>query len=93
MADLFASGRIADIVIGFMLVEMAVLLGLRGRMRRRLPVGEFAASIAAGLALVLALRSALAGSSWHLIALWLAAALAAHLGHLSLRLNAVRRAA
>jgi hypothetical protein len=42
-------------------------------------------SLAAGAALLLALRSALAGQAWEGVALWLIVALAAHVLDLKLR--------
>lgn len=78
MARLFATGRVADLIISFMLVEMVILTIVYRRTGRGVPPSELAPSLAAGMALVFALRAALAGSSWPLVAMWLILALVAH---------------
>jgi len=89
MAELFASGRIVDCILGFMLLEWVVLAVLHHRSNRGLNPVELTASLSAGLAL-LALRAALAGSGWPGIAAWLSASLAAHLWDLRIRWTAAR---
>lgn len=90
MADLFAGGRIVDGILAFMLIECAALTLLRRRSRRGLGSVELIVTLSAGAALLLALRSALAGSGWQSVAVWLGAALAAHLLDLRLRWTAAR---
>jgi hypothetical protein len=85
VADLFASGRIVDLIVVLMLLEFAVLIAVRARTRRGIQPIELAASLAAGMALLLALRSALVGFSWQHTAAWLVLALMAHLLYLKLR--------
>src|SRR6476659_9834869 len=77
LSDLFASGRIALLVLGVMLVEGVVLLALARRSGavRLFPI---AANLASGACLVLALRAALVDAPWTLTALWLGLSFAAH---------------
>jgi hypothetical protein len=88
MAELFASGRIVDGIIVMMLVELVVLVIVRKRTRRGLPTPTLLVNLAAGAALLLSLRAALADYRWQIIALWLAIALIAHVLELRLRWTA-----
>ncbi len=90
MAEMFASGRIVDCILAFMLIEWMLLALLRRRSNRGLNIVELTISLSAGLALLLALRASLAGSGWPTVALWLSAALVAHLCDLRLRWTAAR---
>lgn len=90
MARLFASGRVADLIVAFMLLELGVLTLVHRRARRGAPPAELAASLGAGAALVLALRAALTAEPWPHVALWLAAALAAHAIYVRMRWGATR---
>jgi len=83
LAELFASGHVVDLIIAFMVVEAVVLLVWRRRLGHRIAPGPLVASLLAGFFLLLALRSALAGNSWPFTAVWLLAALVAHLGDLA----------
>ena len=88
MQSLVASGRIVDLVLLFMLVELAVLLLYRRRTGRGLAPVALVLMLAAGVFLLLALRAALVSDGWQVILVWLAAALIAHLADLRLRLRA-----
>jgi hypothetical protein len=79
LTEFFASGRAIDCILGLMFFEMIALLLLRRILRHGLQPIEVAVSLAAGAALLLALRAALLGSPWQWISLWLIAALIAHL--------------
>ncbi len=85
MSDLFASGRVVDLVLVLVAVEAALLAWHCRRSGRGVPVAELLACLAAGACLLLALRAALVGASW----VWTAAALAgagvAHAADLGLR--------
>jgi hypothetical protein len=85
MEDLFRSGRIVDLILLLMALEGAGLLLLRRRLGRGMPPAEILAFLAAGAALMLALRAALVGAGWGWVALALAAGGAAHLAYLFLR--------
>jgi len=81
----FATGRIVDGILALMVLELIVLIIVRKKTGRGLTTGKLMVSLAAGAALLLALRSALAGLPWHNVALWLIVALAAHVLDLKLR--------
>jgi len=85
VAELFASGRIVDLIVALMLLEFGVLIAVRARTSRGIEPIELAVSLAAGMALLLALRSSLVGYSWQHTAVWLVLALIAHMLYLKLR--------
>lgn len=85
MAELFASGHVVDLIIAFMVIEAVVLLLWRRRTGSGIAPGPLVASLLAGFFLLLALRGALTGAPWTTVALWLVAALAAHLADLAWR--------
>lgn len=88
MGELFSSARIIDFIVALMLLELAILAFVRSRMHRGIVPTELAASLAAGMGLLLALRAALLGLSWQHIATWLIFALIAHVLYLTLRWDA-----
>ncbi|MBS0560826.1 MAG: hypothetical protein JSR21_12295 [Proteobacteria bacterium] len=87
MSDLFASGRIVDAILVLMLLEAAGLAVWRWRTGGGLSLRAVTAALGAGAALLLALRAALTGASWPVVAFWLAAALLAHAADLAARLG------
>jgi hypothetical protein len=87
VAELFASGHVVDLIIAFMVVEAVVLLAWRRRTGHGIAPGPLVASLLAGFFLLLALRSALTGAPWAVMAGWLLAALVAHLADLIRRLT------
>lgn len=87
MSELFATGRIVDLILGFMAVEGLALAILRRRTGRGPALADVAANLLSGFCLLLALRAALVGAWWGWTALALAAALAAHLADLKRRLT------
>jgi hypothetical protein len=85
MRELFASGRIAELILGFMLLE-AVVLGLyHHRSGRGIRPLDLALNLAAGALLLLALRAALVDPDPFAPAPYLAIALFAHLADLARR--------
>jgi hypothetical protein len=70
MAALFASGRIVDAILVLVVLETGVLLLCRRT--------DLLATLLAGLALMAAVRLAIAGADWRWLALALLAALVAH---------------
>lgn len=85
MDKLFASGRVVDCILVFMAIESLGLIAVH-RLRRSGPSPrELIVSLSAGVALLLALRAAVVGSHWTMVAIWLVVALIAHLGDLKLR--------
>lgn len=93
-SGIIASGRIADLVLGLLVLEAVLLLAYRRRTGRGIPAAVLLPNLLAGACLVLALRGALTGAHWGWTALALLAALAAHLldiGALWRSLGAERR--
>ena len=78
MAELFASGRIVDIVLIVTCLEGLVLIAMHRVTRRGPKPIDIAANLGAGMCLMLALGAALRGSDWPWIALWLGLSGAAH---------------
>ena len=78
LEDLFASGRIADLILALVVIEAAALLLLYRATGRGIPARQLLPNLAAGATLVMALRSALLDQPWHVTALWLLLALIAH---------------
>jgi hypothetical protein len=85
VADLFSTGRIVDCIIALMILELFVLAVVHWRTRSGIAPLRLIVSLAAGAALLLALRAALLGAAWQNIAPWLILALAAHLVDLKMR--------
>ncbi len=79
---LFASGRIADLILLILAAEFAFLSCRATPGRRGAGMVELIFRLAPGACLLLALRAALTGASWIWIAAWLAASLPLHLGDL-----------
>lgn len=91
MENLLASGRLIDLILLATLVEFIVLAAWHRRTGGGVRPAELAFDLAAGAALLLALRGALTGTGWTWIAACLTLALAAHLLHLRLRWHAAPR--
>jgi hypothetical protein len=79
LAELFQSGRIVDFILVLMVLELSALAAWRATGRSAPGVADVLPYLLSGAALLLALRLALTGSAWPLIALTLLAAFAAHL--------------
>ena len=79
MAELFASGRIIDLILLLVVVEGIVFFFYRQRTGRGPATADLLSTLLAGGCLLLALRSALTGAAWGWIALCLVAALLAHI--------------
>ncbi len=79
MTDFLASGRAVDLILAVVALE-AVLLSLWWRWRRQgVPPARLLPFLAAGAALLLALRGALTGADPRWLGLWLTLAGIAHL--------------
>jgi NhaP-type Na+/H+ and K+/H+ antiporter len=89
VTSLFATGRVVDLILGLVLIEVIALAVVRTRTKRGVNPFDLIASLLAGIALLFALRGALTGSGWPVIAVCLGAALVAHLWDLSRRWSAV----
>ena len=79
MGDLFASGRLVDLILVVVVLEASALLLYWARARRGIAPVDLVPNLCAGAFLLLALRATLAGSGWMLAGLFLAAAGLAHL--------------
>jgi hypothetical protein len=78
MPDVVICLMLVDAVVVVALLELAALVAWHAATGRGLAARDVAANLCAGLCLLGALRSVLAGSAWPVCALWLAAAGAAH---------------
>ena len=79
MLELFANGRVVDLILGLIVVEAIVLFAYRRTTGKGIALGDLVCNSLSGVFLLLALRSALVGVGWPLIALCLLAALLMHL--------------
>ena len=79
------SGRIIDVVLVFVALEVAAMV--IWRRRHHLSIGRLVSLIAPGLAIFMALGAALRGDATWIIAAWMLASLAAHLLDLRLRVR------
>jgi len=85
VTTLFADGRVIDVILALVVIEAVAVIAYWRRTGRGIAAGRLLPNLLAGAFLLLALRAALdaAGGAW--IALWLAAALAAHATDLATR--------
>ena len=92
MEEFIRSGRIADVILVAIAVETLLFGFYFWRRGQSLALLSFVASGLAGGAIVLALRAVLREQGWLFVAIYLAAALLAHLADLALRLLFARQA-
>ncbi|KQT88835.1 hypothetical protein [Methylobacterium sp. Leaf466] len=85
MTDLFASGRIIDVVLGLVALEAVVLL-LWCRRKGPAPF-PLLCNLASGASLMLGVRMALTDAPWPFVAACLLGALLAHACELAVRLR------
>ena len=78
MAELFASGRIIDLILALVVLEVLAVAMFRRRTGRGIAFLDFVASLAPGVALLLALRAQAGGHAWTQVAVWLTVALLMH---------------
>ena len=81
------SGGLVDTIIVITLLEVGFLLLYHHQTKRGLAPRDYLLNVLSGLSLMLALRCCLAGSAWFFIAAWLAAAGAAHVADITMRLQ------
>lgn len=79
MEEIIKSGHVVDIIVALMMLEAAVLYALYRKLGHGIPPAGLFGNLLAGICLLMALRTALTGGDWWLIAFWLAASLAGHL--------------
>ena len=79
MAEWFASGRLVDLILALVVVEVIALALYWRATRRGVPLADLLPNILAGAFLLLALRLSLGGFGWPPCCACLAAAGVAHL--------------
>ena len=89
MAELFASGRVVDLILIAICIEALLLWSLR-RHRRGPGVADWLPNLVSGAALLLALRLTIAQVAWYWVAALLALALLCHLADMQRRLRLSR---
>lgn len=92
MEDFILSGRVTTVMLVVLAAEVMLVGFYLWRKGMALPLLSIAASGMAGGALVLALRAALQEAGWLFVAMYLLAALLAHLADIALRLMSASRA-
>ena len=85
MAELFASGRLIDLILGLVVIEAIALTVLHRLTGKGVAPRDLVGLLLAGAFLLVAVRFALTGADWVCIGAWLALALVAHLADLALR--------
>ena len=88
LAELYQSGRVVDLILGFVVLEALFIFLYHRRSGRGLAPAKLLNLLVPGACLLLALRAALAGAAWPLMAFWLLAALVSHLVDLRQRWRA-----
>ena len=79
MSDLFASGWVVDLILGFLVLEAAGVVGYWVWRRRGIAPADFLPGLCSGALMLLALRAVLNGSFWVLPSVCLMVAGLAHL--------------
>lgn len=88
MSEFISSGRVIDLALAMVVLEMAALLALRA-WRSDFPYSpDLMAELSAGAGLLCACRLLIAGAAWRYPALALGGALAAHIAALQFRWRA-----
>lgn len=72
MAELFASGRVVDLLLLLLALEALLFIAWHRRTGRGIAPVEVLGFLAAGACLMLALRAALTDAGWQMVGLWLA---------------------
>jgi hypothetical protein len=85
VSDLFATGRVVDLILVLVAVEGLALATYHRRTGRGIAALDLLGNLLAGVFLLLALRGALVGAGWEWLGCALSAALLAHLGDLRRR--------
>jgi hypothetical protein len=82
VSELFATGRIVDLILALMVLEATALWVLRRLSGRGPPLARWVPTLLAGAFLLLALRLAMIQAAWQGIATALLLALLAHIADL-----------
>ncbi len=87
IAEFVSSGRMVELIIVFILIEIVALLAWRSRSPRLLRKPALLGNLLAGLFLMIAVRAALGDWPWQIVATSLSAAFVAHLADLRGRIR------
>jgi len=85
LSDIISSGRIVDVMVVFVVIEVVVLIVYWCRTGRGIPTVPLLANIGAGGSLMLALGASLKGFDANIVALCLVSSLVFHLTDLAIR--------
>ncbi|MDJ0760660.1 MAG: hypothetical protein QNJ19_14790 [Woeseiaceae bacterium] len=85
LSELILSGRIIDIVIGVLIVELLLVSILYRTQGKGIPPYPLLVNIGAGGSLALAIKAAVTDAGWQWIALWLVTSLVFHVLDISAR--------
>ncbi|MDJ0741242.1 MAG: hypothetical protein QNJ91_16115 [Gammaproteobacteria bacterium] len=85
LEQLVTSGRIVDIMLAFVVIEIVLLLLLHRLTGNGIAPLPLLTNIGAGASLMLALRADLTGAGWTWVAVFLVAALVLHVSDLAVR--------
>ncbi len=85
MSELFASGRVIDLILVLVVLEALTLAAYHRATGRGVAAADLLTNLASGACLLLAARLSLTGQDWQLIAVALAGSFVAHLLDLSRR--------
>ena len=83
MPELIESGAIIDLMLLFVLIEVAALLVYRRRTGQGIAPRSLLLNVGAGVSLMLALRAVLTGAPWEWLAVWLVSSLVFHVADLA----------
>lgn len=89
LETLILSGRIVDIMIFFIVLEIVFVEVVRRRHGRGVATLPLLINVGAGGSLMLALRAALVGSGWPWVATFLVSSLAFHVADVRIRWGSV----
>jgi hypothetical protein len=78
MQQLIESGRIADVILAIIMLELVGLLVLRHMLKRGPKLLDVIGTLLSGVFLIAALRSGITGAHWTITASFLLAALLSH---------------
>jgi hypothetical protein len=85
MAELFANGRIVDLILALTILEGIALVLYQRKTGRGPKFAAILSTLLPGVFLMLTVRGAIVGESWRWLALYLLAALVAHVMDLARR--------
>ena len=85
LSNIISSGRIVDLMVIFVVIEVLVLIAYWRRTGRGIPIVSLLANVGAGGSLMLALGATLKGYEYTIIALCLVSSLVFHVADLAIR--------